>query len=99
MRTSAGSAFYFILLFIFEGCISLLIMFTLSVHIFLGKTLISHSLNPFCRKRTLVAIGTHDLDTIEGPFTYEVTCSLLLVADLVLLLSFYFHPLCFSETS
>lgn len=24
------------------------------------------------RRRTLVAIGTHDLDTIEGPFTYEV---------------------------
>ncbi|CAI9102450.1 OLC1v1000725C1 [Oldenlandia corymbosa var. corymbosa] len=24
-----------------------------------------------CRQRTLVAIGTHDLDTIEGPFTYE----------------------------
>jgi len=24
-----------------------------------------------CRKRSLVAIGTHDLDTIEGPFTYE----------------------------
>uniref|UniRef100_A0AC35TMI6 Phenylalanine--tRNA ligase beta subunit n=1 Tax=Rhabditophanes sp. KR3021 TaxID=114890 RepID=A0AC35TMI6_9BILA len=24
-----------------------------------------------CRKRTLVAIGTHDLDTIRGPFTYE----------------------------
>ena len=23
------------------------------------------------RKRSLVAIGTHDLDTIEGPFTYE----------------------------
>ncbi|GFQ05533.1 probable phenylalanine--tRNA ligase beta subunit [Phtheirospermum japonicum] len=23
------------------------------------------------RRRTLVAIGTHDLDTIEGPFTYE----------------------------
>ena len=23
-----------------------------------------------CRKRTLVAIGTHDLDTIQGPFTY-----------------------------
>lgn len=23
------------------------------------------------RQRTLVAIGTHDLDTIEGPFTYE----------------------------
>ncbi|KAJ3298168.1 hypothetical protein HK104_011089 [Borealophlyctis nickersoniae] len=23
------------------------------------------------RKRTLVAIGTHDLDTIEGPFSYE----------------------------
>ena len=22
------------------------------------------------RKRTLVSIGTHDLDTIEGPFTY-----------------------------
>lgn len=25
-----------------------------------------------CRRRTLVAIGTHDLGTIEGPFTYEV---------------------------
>eukprot|EP00897_Mesotaenium_endlicherianum_P008434 jgi/Mesen1/7619/ME000004S07890 len=24
-----------------------------------------------CRKRTLVAIGTHDLDTLEAPFTYE----------------------------
>mmetsp|Transcript_24182 Transcript_24182/g.60799 ORF Transcript_24182/g.60799 Transcript_24182/m.60799 type:complete len:593 (+) Transcript_24182:1407-3185(+) len=24
-----------------------------------------------CRRRTLVAIGTHDLDTIEGPFSYE----------------------------
>eukprot|EP01116_Phalansterium_solitarium_P024656 TRINITY_DN9089_c0_g1_i1.p1 TRINITY_DN9089_c0_g1~~TRINITY_DN9089_c0_g1_i1.p1 ORF type:complete len:612 (-),score=186.33 TRINITY_DN9089_c0_g1_i1:153-1988(-) len=24
-----------------------------------------------CRKRTLVSIGTHDLDTIEGPFSYE----------------------------
>lgn len=24
-----------------------------------------------CRKRTLVAIGTHDLDTVEGPFSYE----------------------------
>jgi phenylalanyl-tRNA synthetase beta chain len=24
-----------------------------------------------CRNRTLVAIGTHDLDTIEGPFTYD----------------------------
>jgi len=24
-----------------------------------------------CRKRSLVAIGTHDLDTIEGPFTYD----------------------------
>ncbi|XP_073035766.1 phenylalanine--tRNA ligase beta subunit, cytoplasmic-like [Primulina eburnea] len=24
-----------------------------------------------CRRRTLVAIGTHDLDTIKGPFTYE----------------------------
>lgn len=24
-----------------------------------------------CRKRTLVAIGTHDLDTIQGPFTYD----------------------------
>ncbi|KAK9762698.1 phenylalanine--tRNA ligase subunit beta [Basidiobolus ranarum] len=27
--------------------------------------------NNICRKRTLVAIGTHDLDTVEGPFTYE----------------------------
>ena len=24
-----------------------------------------------CRQRTLVAMGTHDLDTIQGPFTYE----------------------------
>uniref|UniRef100_A0A7N2MT95 phenylalanine--tRNA ligase n=1 Tax=Quercus lobata TaxID=97700 RepID=A0A7N2MT95_QUELO len=24
-----------------------------------------------CRQRTLVAIGTHDLDTLHGPFTYE----------------------------
>uniref|UniRef100_A0A1J3EKG9 phenylalanine--tRNA ligase n=1 Tax=Noccaea caerulescens TaxID=107243 RepID=A0A1J3EKG9_NOCCA len=24
-----------------------------------------------CRRRTLVAIGTHDLDTLQGPFTYE----------------------------
>eukprot|EP00617_Octactis_speculum_P025638 CAMPEP_0185769292 /NCGR_PEP_ID=MMETSP1174-20130828/53494_1 /TAXON_ID=35687 /ORGANISM="Dictyocha speculum, Strain CCMP1381" /LENGTH=610 /DNA_ID=CAMNT_0028454291 /DNA_START=69 /DNA_END=1901 /DNA_ORIENTATION=- len=24
-----------------------------------------------CRERKLVAIGTHDLDTIEGPFTYD----------------------------
>lgn len=23
------------------------------------------------RQRSLVAIGTHDLDTIEGPFSYE----------------------------
>ena len=25
----------------------------------------------FCRRRSLVSIGTHDLDTVEGPFTYE----------------------------
>jgi len=24
-----------------------------------------------CRKRTLVSIGTHDLDTIKGPFSYQ----------------------------
>lgn len=24
-----------------------------------------------CRKRSLVAIGTHDYDTIKGPFTYD----------------------------
>ena len=23
------------------------------------------------RRRTLIAIGTHDLDTIQGPFSYE----------------------------
>jgi phenylalanyl-tRNA synthetase beta chain len=23
------------------------------------------------RKRTLVSIGTHDLDTVQGPFSYE----------------------------
>jgi len=27
--------------------------------------------NNICRRRTLVAIGTHDLDTLKGPFTYE----------------------------
>ncbi|KAJ2889340.1 phenylalanine--tRNA ligase subunit beta, partial [Coemansia aciculifera] len=27
--------------------------------------------NNLCRKRTLVSIGTHDLDTVQGPFTYE----------------------------
>lgn len=45
-------------------------------------TFTEHSYNSFidlqdklhqniCRKRSLVAIGTHDLDTIEGPFTYD----------------------------
>ena len=24
-----------------------------------------------CRKRTIVAIGTHDLDTVQGPFIYD----------------------------
>ncbi|CAO1420864.1 unnamed protein product [Diamesa serratosioi] len=24
-----------------------------------------------CRRRTIVAIGTHDLDTVQGPFTYD----------------------------
>ena len=24
-----------------------------------------------CRKRSLVAIGTHDLDTVQGPFIYN----------------------------
>lgn len=27
--------------------------------------------NNICRKRTLASMGTHDLDTIKGPFTYE----------------------------
>jgi len=27
--------------------------------------------NNICRKRTLVSVGTHDLDTIQGPFSYE----------------------------
>src|SRR5262245_743558 len=27
--------------------------------------------NNICRKRTLVAIGTHDYDTLQGPFTYQ----------------------------
>eukprot|EP01060_Flectonema_neradi_P001221 TRINITY_DN1072_c0_g2_i1.p1 TRINITY_DN1072_c0_g2~~TRINITY_DN1072_c0_g2_i1.p1 ORF type:complete len:606 (+),score=94.76 TRINITY_DN1072_c0_g2_i1:44-1861(+) len=26
-----------------------------------------------CRKRTLVSVGTHDLDSVKGPFTYEGT--------------------------
>jgi len=24
-----------------------------------------------CRRRTLVSVGTHDLDTVQGPFTYD----------------------------
>ncbi|KAI9486841.1 MAG: beta subunit of phenylalanyl-tRNA synthetase [Benjaminiella poitrasii] len=27
--------------------------------------------NNICRKRTLASMGTHDLDAIQGPFTYE----------------------------
>ncbi|KAK9384370.1 hypothetical protein V1515DRAFT_611864 [Lipomyces mesembrius] len=27
--------------------------------------------NNLCRNRTLVSMGTHDIDTIDGPFTYE----------------------------
>ncbi|KAL0078849.1 DNA-binding transcription regulator [Phycomyces blakesleeanus] len=27
--------------------------------------------NNICRKRSLASMGTHDLDTIKGPFTYE----------------------------
>ena len=27
-----------------------------------------------CRLRTLVAIGTHDLDAVKGPFTYDARC-------------------------
>ncbi|KAG1175551.1 hypothetical protein G6F70_004012 [Rhizopus microsporus] len=27
--------------------------------------------NNICRKRTLASMGTHDLDTIQGPFSYE----------------------------
>ena len=36
------------------------------------------------RKRTLVAIGTHDLDTLVAPFSYEVKlphCSESLVSS------------------
>ena len=29
------------------------------------------SMGSICRRRSLVSIGTHDLDTVEGPFTYE----------------------------
>ena len=25
----------------------------------------------YVRHRTIVSMGTHDLDTLEGPFTYE----------------------------
>ncbi|KAI8877197.1 beta subunit of phenylalanyl-tRNA synthetase [Backusella circina FSU 941] len=27
--------------------------------------------NNICRKRTLASMGTHDLDTVQGPFSYE----------------------------
>jgi len=40
-----------------------------------------------CRRRTLVAIGTHDLDTLQAPFTYEA----LPPKDIK------FRPLCFEE--
>ena len=32
---------------------------------------IDHNEQYFFRKRSLVSIGTHDLDTIQGPFTYD----------------------------
>lgn len=32
---------------------------------------VSHFVLFYCRRRTLVAIGTHDLDTIKGPFYYD----------------------------
>lgn len=47
-----------------------------------GVTLTKDSYNSFidlqdklhqniCRKRSLVSVGTHDMDTIVGPFTYD----------------------------
>ena len=40
-----------------------------ATYIFITSTVkICHS---FHRRRTLVAIGTHDLDTIQGPFMYD----------------------------
>lgn len=38
---------------------------------FFFKLFILPNLCWFFRRRTLVAIGTHDLDTLEGPFSYE----------------------------
>ena len=39
--------------------------------LFLLSILNTKKLETIKRKRTLVAIGTHDLDTIKGPFTYD----------------------------
>ena len=38
------------------------------MHRFFREFLTEKILN---RKRSLVSIGTHDLDTLRGPFTYE----------------------------
>lgn len=35
------------------------------------STLSDPQLSVYNRQRSLVAIGTHDLDTIQGPFTYR----------------------------
>ena len=44
----------------------------------------------FRRRRTLVAIGTHDLDTIEGPFTYEV-CDFVKYIHMKVMCVTFFH--------
>lgn len=46
--------------------------FTFDEHVFASFIDLQDKLHQnIGRKRTLVAIGTHDLDTIQGPFTYE----------------------------
>ena len=55
-------SFFFFLTFQLEGSINILC--NLSFHML--------AFNICFRRRTLVAIGTHDLDTLHGPFTYEV---------------------------
>lgn len=40
-------------------------------HVQTRKSAYGNSVNVWHRKRTLVSVGTHDLDTVKGPFKYD----------------------------
>ena len=45
-----------------------------------------------CRRRNLVAIGTHNLDSIQPPFYYKVFCHCYLVFRLFLQKKLFLSP-------